>query len=140
MQVLATRHRLRLYVQTLGRLNKPFPLSWEPKFCLQCFQQYGSVAPLRQHDLEPLKVQNVGKPPLPSLGGFRGRRQLANVSNGAMISWQGYAEEFSLIIATVNHNAWGPLKEYDERIHAGQLRDDEHQRGIRLNASHNPRW
>jgi len=29
-----------------------------------------------------------------------------------------------------NPDNWGPLNEYDERVHSRQLRDDEHQRGI----------
>lgn len=36
-------------------------------------------------------------------------------------------------LATVEHSNpdnWGPLNEYDERVHSRQLRDDDHQRGI----------
>lgn len=29
-----------------------------------------------------------------------------------------------------NPDAWGPLDEYDERVHSGRLRDDDHQRTI----------
>ena len=36
-------------------------------------------------------------------------------------------------LATVSHfnpDNWGPIQEYDERVHSRQLRDDEHQRSI----------
>lgn len=29
----------------------------------------------------------------------------------------------------VNPDNWGPMNEYDQRVKAGRLRDDEHQRG-----------
>lgn len=35
-----------------------------------------------------------------------------------------------LISGVANPDAWGPLNEYDERVHSHQLREDEHQRGI----------
>lgn len=30
----------------------------------------------------------------------------------------------------VDPDEWGPLDEYDERVHSHKLRDDEHQRGM----------
>ena len=35
-----------------------------------------------------------------------------------------------LMLAPANPDMWGPLNEYDERVQTGQLREDEHQRGI----------
>ncbi len=32
--------------------------------------------------------------------------------------------------AHADSDSWGPLDEYDKRVHSGQLRDDEHQRSI----------
>ena len=34
-----------------------------------------------------------------------------------------------LMFGLANPDAWGPLNEYDERVHSHQLREDEHQRG-----------
>lgn len=31
-------------------------------------------------------------------------------------------------LAEADVDEWGPLKEYDERVHSHRLRDDEHQR------------
>ncbi|SLM40765.1 mitochondrial atpase [Lasallia pustulata] len=33
-------------------------------------------------------------------------------------------------VSNVNHQARGPMEEYDERVHSHRLREDEHQRGI----------
>ena len=45
--------------------------------------------------------------------------------------WRGSQQARAL--ATVSHSnsdMWGPLEEYDERVHLRQLREDEHQRSI----------
>ena len=48
-------------------------------------------------------------------------------------------EDFwGLIIGVANPDAWGPLNEYDERVHSHQLREDEHQRGIKLSSTLRP--
>ncbi len=36
----------------------------------------------------------------------------------------------ALTTGLANPDHWGPLDEYDERVHSRQLRDDEHQRGV----------
>lgn len=35
----------------------------------------------------------------------------------------------ALTTGLANPDQWGPLDEYDERVHSRRLRDDEHQRG-----------
>ncbi len=35
----------------------------------------------------------------------------------------------ALTTELANPDHWGPLDEYDERVHSRRLRDDEHQRG-----------
>lgn len=39
---------------------------------------------------------------------------------------------WSLLTCHLAPTVRGPLEEYDERVHARVLRDDEHQRGMRL--------
>ena len=60
---------------------------------------------------------------------FNSSRQMATVSHSTYaklaVQWC-----FSvLIFGLANPDAWGPLNEYDERVHSHQLREDEHQRG-----------
>ena len=42
------------------------------------------------------------------------------------------------MLAPANPDMWGPLNEYDERVQTGQLREDEHQRGIVLQSALQP--
>ena len=108
------------------------PALWKRKFCLDCSRQLGLTAAVRLRDAR-FRVRET--PHLDRLSrSFRrysqSVRRLATVSNGdepfvqfpgmINLSWQS---------ATANPDAWGPLDEYNERIHTGQLRDDEHQRG-----------
>ncbi|KAI9753764.1 MAG: putative E3 ubiquitin-protein ligase [Chaenotheca gracillima] len=39
-------------------------------------------------------------------------------------------------VRNVNPNDWGPMNEYEDRVEAGSLRDDEHQRGIIQSLQH----
>ena len=41
-----------------------------------------------------------------------------------------------LMFDLANPDAWGPLNEYDERVHSHQLREDEHQRGTHSLSKH----
>ena len=56
-------------------------------------------------------------------------RPMATVSHSmyAMVpdTWSSSVLMFGL----ANPDAWGPLNEYDERVHSHRLREDEHQRG-----------
>ena len=64
-------------------------------------------------------------------------RRLATISN----SETGQQDVFTthttheLVSPKVESEPRGPMAEYDERVHSGRLRDDEHQRGMKQSLS-----
>ena len=61
---------------------------------------------------------------------------MATVSHG---TYAKVADQWSpsvLMFGLANPDAWGPLNEYDARVHSHQLRKDEHQRGTLSPSKH----
>lgn len=56
-------------------------------------------------------------------------RRHATVSNCAQRASMISHSRVSVDSSIVNHDTWGPMDEYDKRVHSHQLRDDDHQRG-----------
>ncbi|KAL8825747.1 MAG: hypothetical protein Q9191_004220 [Dirinaria sp. TL-2023a] len=65
-----------------------------------------------------------------SIISFSDRETLSNCCSQYVPSWATVELARWLTFDIANPNQWGPLDEYDERVHSHQLRDDEHQRGI----------
>ncbi|KAL6710925.1 ATPase [Coniothyrium glycines] len=49
---------------------------------------------------------------------------------GVQTSRRGYAQAAKQLSSSNTEGAYGPMDEYNARVESGQLRDDEHQRGI----------
>lgn len=68
---------------------------------------------------------------LPARWRYRELDSLKHTTSGAVAGRK--SEPHIRSLATVSHSNpdnWGPIQEYDERVHSRQLRDDEHQRSI----------
>lgn len=132
MQILVMKRGTQLCIQTLHGLHahrRPIPLLWKCRFCFQCYSKGHSAVASLQHDDRIPKRRRLQKLSISLIRDFQSRRQLTTVSDGMMRSQDIGAQEYLLTSAIANHDSWGPLDEYDERVHARQLRDDEHQRG-----------
>ena len=85
---------------------------------------YDSIATCRKARFE--RLSPLGKPS-PRLD-----KAMATISH-CRTSWN-VQHERGLIHPPANPDMWGPLNEYDERVQNNQLREDEHQRGMVLEA------
>lgn len=133
MRVSTMRHRALTCTRTLCRLyacEKPYAIFWDRRLCYGCIRHCSSTGASLQYDVGRPRGWYSGKPPQSARQGHRNRRNLTTVSNGVMTSRCIGVEKHLLTTNTANPDAWGPLNEYDERIHSRQLKDDEHQRGI----------
>lgn len=115
-------------------LSKPFA-RWPPNLlphkrwlCLECRQKYELKTSQRQcYIWAACKMRHLSNPARVPWAPSQGARRLATVAHGIMHSSR-YTKCATLTEVAENPKAWGPLDEYDERVHSHRLRDDEHQR------------
>ncbi|KAF4625262.1 hypothetical protein G7Y89_g12905 [Cudoniella acicularis] len=111
---------------TLGRLfqeTNTRASNGARRICLQCRQQS------RRQYVIPAMASQIRAASASS--GLTERRLLALPAAFVAGQRRGLAT-----LQSVNHDDRGPLQEYDKRVAAGGLRDDEHQRGIIQNLQH----
>lgn len=98
----------------------PFNQAYRQTLCTSCIRtfqankrrrrSYGIYAATRLEQYHGHGLSRSPKNCSSTIGSVRHSRQLATVSDVP--------------------ESWGPLAEYDERVHARRLRDDEHQRSM----------
>ena len=92
---------------------------------------------LRWKDARPLlQTRVVCDSPLQSSLVSNSSRQMATVSHSMYAKVPDQWCSSVLMLGLANPDAWGPLNEYDERVHSHQLREDEHQRGTHSLSEH----
>lgn len=58
----------------------------------------------------------------------RARLQQDACLRGSIVPWQQRVRQYANVTDAPDRSSYGPLKEYDDRVHSRRLRDDEHQR------------
>ena len=106
--------------------------------CSQCFEYFRKQNPSGPHPGWNLRQSRArGRHSVLHALLLGQRRRLATVSHGEYVR-NLILRSYVLIGFPENPDAWGPLNEYDERVHSHRLREDEHQRGIGSVFEHGP--
>ena len=104
--------RFPVFRHSLKELRAPAGSDFPGTLCFSCLRVLGPKANVRGYSTrcsrQRPKPREICPTPWPRL---RSSRSLATVQHS-------------------NPDMWGPLDEYDARVRAGKLKDDEHQRGI----------
>ncbi len=101
--------------------------------CIQCYQlqtrpSRGAIKPTQCATANLQSAVRRSQLALPAAFIAGQRRSFATVENGMPKSRKSHSKPETNKPA-VNPDDRGPINEYDDRVAAGRLRDDEHQRG-----------